>query len=190
MSGCIIGCYGAQRSGKTLLAYLLAEDKKAKGAKVYSNMFVPDPQWTQISALTDIPLDYKPKVLLLDEAYYFMDSRSWKDNKNATIFFNTIGKQDILLILTAPNPNQIEMRIRDQHNYLFLARDDNNRFSYRVFDCFRGTHKDFTLDKTSQLFSKLKYDTKQVPDWVDCDLKDFNNNNFNNKKLIIKEGRL
>lgn len=171
MAGIIVGYFGFQRSGKTLKAYLDAETYRKSGLPVYSNMNVED--WTKIYSLTDIPFDFKPKVLLLDEAYYFMDSRNWKNNTDSTIFFNTIGKQNILLLLTAVDPGTIELRLRSQMNYVYLVKSDNKCIYYKLIDVIRNKSRNFYIEKTNSLFDSLNYDTQQVPDIVDCSLKDF-----------------
>lgn len=186
MSGIIVGYFGYQRSGKTLLAYTHAEKYRLQGCKVYSNMTVPD--WITIKALTDIPFNDEPKVLLLDEAYYFLDSRTWHKLKDSSIFFNTIGKQNILLMLTSINPEMIEVRIRQQFNYVFMAKGDNVKITYRVIDCQRMKAKNFIVYKTPELFKNVRYDTKQVPDYIDTDLKTFRSKveeyqNKNNLKM-------
>lgn len=172
MPGCITGFYGFQRSGKTMLAYLIAENmRKEHNVKVYSNMEVPN--WTTIAALTDVPLDFEPKVLLLDEVYYFMDSRNWKDNTQLSIFLNTIGKQNINLMITAIDPSEVEIRLRRQHNYMFIVKSDINNIYYRVLDTQRNIKKDFSVRKSNELFDKLTYNTQQVPNFVDINIKDF-----------------
>lgn len=173
MSGIIVGSFGYQRSGKTLISYLLADSFFKKGMNVYTNMTVP--HFINISALTDIPFDNEPKVLLLDECYYFMDSRNWKNNTDSSIFFNTIGKQNILLLLTAISPDMIELRLREQMNYFILVKSDSNFIYYKMFDVQRNKTQIFTVKKDASLYENLKYDTLQVPDYVDCSLKDFRN---------------
>ena len=171
MAGIIVGAYGYQRSGKTLIAYMMADEYYRMGCEVYSNMEVEG--WNKINSLTDIPFNYKPKVLLLDEVYYFMDSRNWKSNTDASIFFNTIGKQNILLLLTAISPDMVEMRLRDQHNYMILVKSDKHFIYYKLLDVVRRRQREFMLPKTDDLFKRLRYDTQQIPDLVDCSLKDF-----------------
>lgn len=153
------------------MAVKTAEEYRSKGCEVYSNMDVIG--WNKISSLTDIPFDRKPKVLLLDEVYYFMDSRNWDNNTNASIFFNTIGKQNILLLLTAISPDMVEKRLREQHNYMYLVKSDKNFIYYKVLDVIRRKTKEFSLRKSEELFNSLVYDTNQVPDIVDCSLKGF-----------------
>lgn len=178
MAGLICGFYGFQRSGKTLLAYLLSDFySKQLGIKVYTNMSCSD--FITISSLQDIPLDYKPKILLLDEAYYFLDSRSWKDNTDSSIFFNTIGKQNILLFLTAINPEMVDKRLREQHNYMFFVKGDNENIYYKLLDVQRNKSNYFTIAKNEKLFDRLKYDTLQVPDYVNTDFSFLKNKNKN-----------
>ena len=171
MPGIIVGYFGYQRSGKTLKAFLDAEAYRKQGIPVYSNMTVPG--WQKLQALIDLPFNHEPKVLLLDEAYYFLDSRNWSNNTDATIFFNTIGKQNVLLLLTAVDPGTIELRLRNQMNYVYLVKKDEQRIYYRVIDPVRNRKRDFYIVRSPELFKGLTFDTNQVPDLVDCNLKDF-----------------
>ncbi len=171
MSGCICGFYGYQRSGKTLLAYLKAEMYRNQGCQVYSNMIVPN--WNKIDKLTDLPFDFKPKVLLLDEAYFFLDSREFQDNTKATIFFNTIGKTNTLLMVTAVDPGTIEKRLRNQHNYMFIAKKQNTTIHYKCMDIVRNKTQIIRIKADEHLYSMLKYDHQQIPDLIDCKLDGF-----------------
>lgn len=172
MSGMICACVGFQRSGKSLLAYLLSEYFRTSGdINVYTNITAEG--FVTIESLNDIPLDYLPKVLYLDEAYYFLDSRNWKNNTDASIFFNTIAKQNICLLLTTINMDMLEKRIREQLNYLIIAKPFGNQICYRIHDIQRQRYRDFCLEKTPELFSSVKYNTLQIPDWIDVNIKDF-----------------
>jgi AAA+ superfamily predicted ATPase len=172
MAGLICGFYGYQRSGKTLLAYLIAKKYHSLGIPVYTNMETDE--FKKIESLTEIPLNTDHKVLLLDEVYSFMDSRNWQDVKgNTSLFFNTIGKQNILLLMTAIIPSMIESRLRQQHNYMIIAKGSEKNIQYKIVDVQRNISSMFVLEKTKQLFKNLNYNTLQVPDLVDCNLKDF-----------------
>lgn len=172
MPGLIVGAYGYQRSGKTLIAFLLAEKYYKLGIPVYTNMLVDG--YIHIEKLDDIPVNNTPKVLLLDEVQYFLDSRTWNDNQESSIFFNSIGKMNVLLLLTTIHPEMVEKRLRQQHNYVILVKSDPNFIYYRIKDNVRGTYKDFTLKKGPELFCQVRYDTNQVPSYVHCNLKKFN----------------
>ncbi|NTV91479.1 MAG: hypothetical protein HGA22_14155 [Clostridiales bacterium] len=189
MAGIIVGYQGYQRSGKTLKAYMDAERYRNQGCKVYSNMTVNLPGWIKISSLSDVPFDYSPKVLLLDEVYSFLDSRNWSNFEDATIFFNTIGKQNIALLFTLVSLDELEKRVRGKMNFFYMVKSDEQVIHYKVIDVVRRKSQEFSLNKSPELFAKLHYDTNQVPDLVDCSLKDFrrkvqdflnNNNNINN----------
>lgn len=172
MAGIIVGAYGYQRSGKSLITHMIAEKYYKKGIKVYSNVLVEG--YNLIECLDDIPIDNELKVVWLDEVQYFLDSRSWQDNKESSIFFNSIGKLNILLLLTTIHPDMVEKRLRQQHNYVIIVKSDAFRIYYRIKDNVRGFYKDFVLVKNKELFDKVRYDSNQVPNYVDCDLKRFN----------------
>jgi len=171
MAGIIVGAYGYQRSGKSLMAFLLAEACYKIGIPVYSNVRVAG--YHKIDKLDDIPFNTDPKVLWLDEVQYYLDSRNWKDNTESSIFFNTIGKMNILLLLTTIHPDMVEIRLRRQHNYVLMVKSDANNIYYRILDNVRGKYKDITIKKCEKLFERVRYASQLVPDYVDCDLKRF-----------------
>ncbi len=171
MAGLICGFYGFQRSGKTLLATMIAEGYRRKGVKVYTNMDVAG--FIKIRALNELPCDKNPKVLLLDEAYYFLDSRSWEKNTKSSIFFNTLGKQNVLFLFTAISPDMIDMRIRKQQNYVFIAKGTEKAISYKVLDIQRQRMRLFVMPKTEDVFRYVQYQTLEVPDYVDCNFDKF-----------------
>src|SRR5690606_13182545 len=149
-----------------LFTYMVAESyRKSKKIEVYTNMDVSG--WKKIKSLDDLLLDYKPKILVLDEVYYFLDSRNWKDNTAPSLFFNTIGKQNILLMITAISPEMVEKRIREQLNYVALCKGDSNYINIKLLDVIRNKAKVIRIKKSEELFSKIRYNTLQVPDYVD-----------------------
>ena len=186
MAGIIIGAYGYQRSGKSLITHLIAEKYYKMGIKVYSNVIVKG--YKLIERLDDIPINNEPKILWLDEVQYFLDSRTWQDNKDSSIFFNSIGKLNIMLLLTTIHPDMVEKRLRQQHNYVIIVKSDSKNIYYRVKDNVRNVYKDFVLIKNKELFDKVRYDSRQVPNYVDCNLKRFNEKvrqfNINQQKNI------
>lgn len=171
MAGIIVGAYGFQRSGKSLVSFLMAEHYYKKGIPVYTNVHVEG--YNKIERLDDIPFNTSPKVLWLDEVQYYLDSRNWQNNTQSSIFFNTIGKMNILLLLTTIHPDMVEIRLRRQHNFVFLVKSDSKNIYYRLIDNVRGNKKDFMIKKTEKLFEKVRYNSELVPDYVDCDLKRF-----------------
>lgn len=171
MAGLICGFYGFQRSGKTLLAVMIAESYRRKGVKVYTNMDIA--RFIKIKSLNELPDDKDPKILLLDEAYYFLDSRSWEKNTKSSIFFNTLGKQNVLFLFTAISPDMIDMRIRKQQNYVFIAKGFEKAISYKVLDIQRQRRRLFVISKTEDVYKYVQYQTLEVPDYVDCNFDKF-----------------
>lgn len=184
MAGKIVGFFGFQRSGKTLLASILAEYlRRDYEIPVYTNMSVEN--WTTIYAISEIPFDFKQKVVLVDELYFSLDSRTWKDNTSSSIFLNTIGKQDILFLYTAISPDMVEMRLREQTELIFIAKNISSEYiEYLVIDTYRKTSNKFLLKKTNQTFEYVKYNTLQVPSMIkfDIDYNKFFNLERNDKK--------
>ena len=175
MAGKIVGFFGFQRSGKTLLASILAEHlRQTHEIPVYTNMSVEN--WTSIKSISDIPFDFEPKTVLVDEIYFSLDSRAWKDNTSSSIFLNTIGKQNILFMYTAISPDMVEMRLREQTELIFIAKNITEEFiEYMVIDTYRKTSNSILLKKNENVFNYVKYDTLQVPNLVkfDIDYKKF-----------------
>ncbi|WP_202709706.1 ATP-binding protein [Sporosalibacterium faouarense] len=198
MAGIITGFYGFQRSGKTALAILLSRLLNDEyDIPVYTNMNSPK-GFITIESLEDIPYNFKPKVLLLDEAMQFLDSRAWSDNQKSSFFFNIIGKLNIFLMLTSPIMDMIDIRLRKQHNYMFIAKSDDKNIYYRCFDVQRNTQKDIILEKNKKLFDYLDYDHQEVPDVIDLDIEQYvdkvrayakkmkNNNLIKNERNVLK----
>ena len=175
MPGCIIGCVGKQRSGKTLISYLLAKAlyRSAHAAgydlRVYSNLYSPeDTFFTYISSISEVPLDLDPKIVLIDEIYNGCDSQDYKKLKEISIFLNTIGKQNCLFIYTTIEAGMVYNRFRSQTNVFILAKKTGAFVSYRFYYPDTGGVRDLCLELTPELFSSVKYDTNFIPvvfDW-------------------------
>jgi hypothetical protein len=169
MAGKIVGCYGYQRQGKTLLAvYIALKLKEVFGLEVYTNMSIPG--CVTVDSINKIPFDYKPKVFLVDEIYFSLDSRNWKDNTSCSIFINTIGKQNILFLYTAISPDMVEMRIRKQTEFMFFAKKNKDYIEYGLLDCYRNVMSTIYLPLSKELFAFTTYDTTQVPYLVDFNI--------------------
>ena len=76
MPGTIMGIYGQQRSGKTLIAYKLVKSmcaiarQQGESLRVYTNLYCPnDKDWQYVNSIDELPLDLDPKVVLIDEIY-------------------------------------------------------------------------------------------------------------------------
>lgn len=196
MPGGIIGLYGRQRSGKTLMSYLIVQGiydyylyTYHEKLRIYTNLFVPendDIEMTYVNAISDIPLDLKPKIILLDEIYNGTDANDFRSLKDISIFINTLGKQNALFVFTSIDPSMVYNRIRNQTNLeIYVLKQDDSIF-YRFFDPATLSFKDMKLEKSPELFKRVHYDTNFIPlifdwsmdDWHDK-LRAFYQENYN-----------
>lgn len=170
----IIGSFGYQRSGKTSVSLMIARHfQKLYGFEIYTNVEADNVHL--ISKMSDIPVDYKSKIVIFDEAYFFLDSRAFKDNKDFTLFLSTLGKQKILLFVTAPTPDLIDVRIRRQLHYLILAKGDKAFINYQFIDIKKSLVSPiFSVRKTEELFKNLSFNSNLViPNFIEFDLENW-----------------
>lgn len=166
MAGKIVGCFGYQRQGKTLFSvYLALLLRDNLNIPVYTNMSIAG--CTTVNSINEIPFDYQPKIFLVDEIYFSLDSRNWKNNSSCSIFINTIGKQNILFLYTAISPDMVEMRIRKQTEFMIFAKKHKSFIEYGILDCYRNVMNKVNLPTNTELYEYCKYDTSQVPFLVD-----------------------
>lgn len=201
MPGGIIGVYGQQRSGKTLYAYLLALnisdaylELTGKRIRIYTNLYIyenDDLIAEHVDSISDIPLDLEPKIFILDEIYNGTDANDFRKLKDISIFINTVGKQNMLLIFTSIDDSMVFNRIRNQVNCAVLVKKHGNYIFYRLVDPNTGNYKDMKIEKRPELFKRVHYDTNFIPlifnwkmdEWQDKLMK-FYKENFN---IEIKE---
>lgn len=175
MPGAILGIYGQQRSGKTLIAYKLAKSlQKAAyndgyNLRVYTNLFCPeDKNFIYVNSLDELPLDLEPKIVLIDEIYNGCDAQDYRKLKDIAIFINTLGKQNCLFIFTSIDAQMVYNRIRNQMNIVILVKSNKTHIHYKLVEMSSGKECDFCLEKNEQLFQDVKYDTNFIPldfDW-------------------------
>lgn len=181
MPGCIVGCLGKQRSGKTLMSYLLAKGihqtckKSGYDLRVYTNLFSPeDDFFTYVSSISQVPLDLDPKIVLIDEIYNGCDAQDYKKLKEISIFLNTIGKQNCLFLYTSIEAGMVYNRFRNQTNVFILVKKNGGTVHYRFVDPDNGTVRDFFLELSEELFKEVKYDTNFIPVAFDWSMTDWN----------------
>lgn len=169
MPGSIVGIYGKQRSGKTLIAYkitkALREAAKEQGydLRVYTNLYCPEDDWIYVNCLDDLPLDLEPKIVLIDEIYNGCDAEDHKKLNEISIFVNTIGKQNCLFIFTSIYPKMVYNRLRQQINTAILVKSSGDYIHYKVMNVNTGVESDYCVQKTERLFRDVKYDTNFIP---------------------------
>lgn len=167
----LLMCSGLQRSGKTALAVYICRKLKEQGYFVYTNMVVDG--FITIKNITEVPPN---SVLLLDELPNLMDSRNYKNFTDITIWFNTLRKRNIHFICTSIRPEMVDLRVRQQLEYVIYSRGDNLYLNYRCVDIQSKNFKDFNIKKNIEFFSYLNYNTKQIPNMICMDVKDWINN--------------
>lgn len=183
MPGGIIGIYGKQRSGKTLLGNLIMQwvydyYKEAYGKKlrVYGNLFVPDNpdiEFINVNSISQLPLDLEPKIIFLDEIYNGTDANDFRTLKDISIFINTIGKQNALLIYTSIDDSMVYNRIRSQCNLIACVKKCDKDIFYRILDPNTLAISDYKIRMCPELFEKVHYDTNFIPLMFDWNMKDW-----------------
>lgn len=167
MAGTICLFSGYQRSGKTLLAMLIAESYHRKGIPVYTNM--NGTPFYQIEKLSDLPFnDYNPKVLLLDELHFFLNARNFKSQADFIYFLNTICKRNILFLGTTITLDMIDKNLRTQINYLFMSKKTKHAIHYRMIDVQKQMFKDFNISFAN--IPDLQYQTLDIPKMFTFDI--------------------
>lgn len=169
MPGAVLGVYGKQRSGKTLIAYKIAcalQDRCKEAGydlRVYTNLYTTDVGFTYVRSIDELPLDLSPKIVLIDEVYNGLDAQDYRKLKNISIFLNTIGKQNCLFIYTSIEASMVYNRLRTQSNAVILAKGDRQRIHYKYINMNTMSARDFMCIKNAQLFKNVNYDTQFIP---------------------------
>lgn len=171
MPGIMLGIFGRQRSGKTLIAYKIARGLQAsiplasgEKLRVYTNLYCPkDESFVYVNSIDELPLDLEPKIVLIDEIYNGCDAQDYRKLKDISIFINTLGKQNCLFIFTSIEAAMVYNRIRNQTNAVILVKADSFNIHYKVF--FTDTLKelDYVAKKNPDFFKDVNYDTNFIP---------------------------
>ena len=183
MAGTISLFAGMQRSGKTFLAALIATYyHKNYDISVYTNMDIPE--FNRISYLSEIPIDKTPKILLLDELHFYLNSRNFKVQADFIYFLNTICKRNIFLLGTCIHPDMIDKNLRIQLNYFTLCKADQAALYYKIFDVQNQHEKLLTIKKDKQLFNYVNYDSTEIPLTFKFDIDNYIKLNENKKYFV------
>lgn len=131
-----LGVFGPQGSGKTTISMLLCRyfQQFNQEIKIYTNVNATGKNLVTINDLAAIPFqDGKPKIFYLDEAMFTLDSRnsSSRQNKIWTKAFALFRKSDFILeIYSTHTINMLDVRVRDQLNYVILSRKNSTHLKY------------------------------------------------------------
>ena len=175
MPGIIIGLFGQQRSGKTLLAYKMAKHiyeeccKQGEDIPVFTNLYCPkDKNFKYVNSVTELPLDLKPKIVLIDEIYNGCDAQDYRKLKEISIYINTLGKQNCLFLFTSIGAEMVYNRLRSQMNLAVLVKADSANIYYKLIHMISLKEFNYVVPKVPSLFENVNYDTSFIPldfDW-------------------------
>jgi AAA15 family ATPase/GTPase len=164
-----LGIFGPQGSGKSFLAMLLVRSLQLKFSNlhIYTNMNARGDNINVISDLGDMPLDRNQlKVLIVDEAYFTLDSRN-SNSKNNRVFskvFAYFRKANVVLtIFITHRPRMIDVNIREQLDYVIMCRKNPTYFHYLAMDLVSQETKPFIVPKHEEVFTFANYDTYDFP---------------------------
>jgi len=160
---------GPQGSGKTTLGIFLARKIQTtfKNVTIYTNMNVTNTEnVVTINDLSKVPFDRSPKILIIDEAMFTLDSRSHSSQQNKvwTRAQALFRKSNFLLVLYITHTvDLIDNRMRRQLDYVIMCRKSKVRFEYLLFDMLTQNTKPFFLPKTEKIFKMANFNTHDFP---------------------------
>lgn len=164
-----LGIFGPQGSGKSLFAMILVRSlqKQYPDLKVYTNINAVGKNLVVIDDLGDIPFqDGKPKVFVIDEAYFTLDSRgsSSKQNRIWSRAFALFRKSDIVLtVFITHRPRMLDVNIREQLDFVLMCRKEKEMFSYLLVDSLSMETSPIQMPKHPIVYDFADYDTKDFP---------------------------
>lgn len=174
MPGTIVGCLGAQRSGKTLFAYKLVKAiHEAFHIPVYTNIYSPKDDFFYINSLEDFPLDLTSKILFIDEIYNGLDAQDYKKLKEISIFINTIGKQNCLFVYTTIEAEMVYNRLRNQTQTVVVVSKNDRNIYYKLINLADMSSSVHAVPINDKLFENVFYDTQFIPLDFDWGMKDW-----------------
>lgn len=164
-----LGIFGPQGSGKSFFAMVFARHLQSvdPDLDIYTNMNAQGKNIHVINDMAQIPLkDGKSKVLIVDEAYFSLNSRnsSSKHNQIWSSVFAYFRKADMVLsIFITHRPRMIDVNIREQLDYILMCRKNPTHFDYLLMDTVSEMTTPIMLPKHEKLFEFADYDTKDFP---------------------------
>jgi hypothetical protein len=164
-----LGIFGPQGSGKSFFAMVLARSlqRQYPFLHVYTNMNVRGDRITTISDLSQMPLTREqPKILIVDEAYFTLDSRnsSSKQNRIWSKVFAFFRKANVVLaVFITHRPRMIDINIREQLDYVIMCRKNPTHFDYLLMDLVSHELVPFKIPKVKEVFEFADYDTYDFP---------------------------
>lgn len=170
----LIGVFGPQGSGKTLVSMMFSRHVMSldENVLVYTNVNANGDRIINIDDLGQIPLDRSPKILILDEAMFSIDSRRAGSESNViwTKLVALFRKTNFLIVFfNTHTPNMIDNRIRDQLAYILMCRKSKKQFEYLFLDNMSYVTKPFYMPRSQSLYDYTDFDTYDFPNPIDID---------------------
>lgn len=170
----LIGVFGPQGSGKTLVSVLLSRMlTRNHDVKIYTNINASGDNIEIITDLGEIPFDRSPKILILDEAMFSVDSRRAGSESNVVwtkmvAFFRKLNF--LMVFYNTHTPAMVDNRIRDQLAYVIMCRKSKTQFEYLLLDMISQQTKPFYMPRSQELYNFTNFDTYDFPNPIDIDL--------------------
>lgn len=171
----LIGVFGPQGSGKTLVAMLFSRMllQLENDVMIYTNVNAEGDNVIIINDIGQIPFDRAPKILILDEAMFSIDSRRAGSESNVVWMRMTalFRKLNFLMVFyNTHTPNMIDNRVRDQLAYIIMCRKSKIQFEYLMLDMVSQLTKPFYMLRSQALYDFTNFDTYDFPNPIDIDI--------------------
>lgn len=149
-------------SGKTLLMSILAYINHFS-TKIVSN-YALNFDYEELDFSKLIKSEYEDRMILIDEAYVYLESRSSSSmmNKYLSYVLFQSRKKTINMFITVQLLSTLDLRYRSMIDMIIFASNEQSFFSYLCFDVFSGKHKriNLSLEKALPFFNV--YNTNEV----------------------------
>lgn len=165
-----IGVFGAQGSGKTFLAMFWSRliQSVYPNVHIYTNIQAENNDtFHTISDLSEFPFNRDfPKILILDEAMFSIDSRNSSSNVNqlwtkALAYFRKSWL--VATFYCTHRPSMLDNRFREQLDAVIMCRKNIDHFDYLYIDMVTQLQRPFHVPKRKELFDIASYDTFDFP---------------------------
>lgn len=162
---------GSRGTGKTLSMVKRGLEFLKEGWAVYTNL--SKTRFIHIDSDFILNLNYRSKiqnvVLCIDEIELFFDAREWNQQKSKQFskFLQQLRKRNIIILCTAQFTNLIDIRLRQQIDFLCICKyDKENKKEYNTFiDLTSSESSKIPLIVTSYWYAEpifKEYDTLEL----------------------------
>lgn len=177
MSSDIIGIFGLQGSGKTMLSTHMGKQDHDKGIPIFSNYGLKKIPYTPVITFDDIEKIHNG-TLLIDEAYMLMYSRRSMKQESLDLLriFALNRKRDIKIIYTTQLSRTIDVQVREFTRYYYYPQIRTIQYKNKTVERLVYYYKNIIGQKsrTYMLPQPLEYygsfyDTKEEIDKLKTD---------------------